>query len=170
MWSPPVPLVAHPDSLAFRSTQKGPVARKPVAPVAPESWTGQLGSCVHLVRVLWSGYPSAEMAFYLDRNALHPKNLNSRWEIKACPFQPESQTGMWGRPAWPHKPDSGSEGPAGTASESLSQPDPSLSLGAAEIGGGEGPAQCHPPHGPCVPGLRFLSLTAYYRTASRGHL
>lgn len=44
MWSPPLLLVAPADSLAFRSTQKGPVLRKPGTPVVLESWTGRLGS------------------------------------------------------------------------------------------------------------------------------
>ncbi|KAF6108638.1 exosome component 10 [Phyllostomus discolor] len=32
----------------------------------------------------------------LARNVLQPRNLNSRWETKACPFQPGSQTGVSG--------------------------------------------------------------------------
>ena len=127
----------------LQSTQKRPVERKPVTPAALVSREGLL-SC--FLCLLQSGYHSAEVifffSFYLFRNAPYPKNLNSRWETKACPFQAESQTGMWPRPAWPRKPSSGSEVSAGkTQRASLEQIPPGHSR-KAELGGGEGTAEC----------------------------
>lgn len=150
MWSPPLLLVAPADSLAFRSTQKGPVSEN-----RAHQWYWSLGRAGWApvgfpACVLWSGCPSTEMAVYLFRNALHPKNLSSRWETKACPFQLESQTGTWGRPAY------GLRGPSWKASESLSRPDPSLSVGQLRWEEGRVLPRAIPPSNcPCVRGLKI---------------
>lgn len=100
-------------------------------------------SCVSCGQVV----TGPKWVFIFFRNAPHPKNLNSR-ETKACPFQPESQTGTWSRPARPRDPRC-----------------PSVTL-EAEAGGGEGLAGCHPRPSP-RPRTQTPSLTAYTHTASR---